>query len=252
MRRFTFAARMTGAAALLMALGACGDSPERASVPEPPTTATTTSATTGAGASATGLGVPVYTDSMGGVVTGDSAAGPVPSDTARATSMARPELPIADVRLEVDVTAKKLRLYRDEEVLATHPVAVGTPEWPTRTGEWFVTQVVWNPEWIPPEESWAEKEEGRKPGDPKNPLGAAQLVYDPPRSIHGTIDPSSIGKAASHGSIRVTNAVARALARTLMEQTGAGKDEAWYTRARANRTEKLVVDLPERVPIRVF
>ena len=243
MRRITFAARLTGAAALCMALGAC-DSPERASVPDPLTT--TSTPVSGAGASATGLGVPVHTDSMGGVVTGDSAAGPVPSDTAR------PELPIADVRLEVDVAARQLRLFRDQELLATHPVAVGTAEWPTRTGEWYVTQVVWNPEWIPPEESWAEKEEGYKPGDPKNPLGAAQLVYDPPRSIHGTIDPSSIGKAASHGSIRVTNAVARTLARTLMEQTGTGKDESWYSRARTNRTEKLIVDLPERVPIRVF
>ena len=35
-----------------------------------------------------------------------------------------------------------------------------------------------------------------------------------------------------------------------MEATGAGKDEAWYKRVQQNRTEKVVVDLPQRVPIR--
>jgi lipoprotein-anchoring transpeptidase ErfK/SrfK len=160
--------------------------------------------------------------------------------------------PVANVRLEVDLTARKLHVYRDSQLTATHSVAVGSPEWPTRTGEWHVTQVVWNPEWVPPDESWAEEREPRQPGDPANPLGRAQLIYDPPRTIHGTNDPTSIGKAVSHGSIRVTNAVAMQLARELMEATGAGKDESWYKSARDNRTVKQIVDLPQRVPIRVY
>ena len=160
--------------------------------------------------------------------------------------------PVAGVRLEVDITARKLMLYRGAELLATHPVAVGSTEWPTRTGEWHVTQVVWNPEWIPPDESWAEQRKPRKPGDPQNPLGQAQLVYDPPRSVHGTNDSASIGKAVSHGSIRAHNSVVKELARQLMEETGAGKDEAWYQETQKKRTVKQVVDLPQRVPIRVF
>ena len=160
--------------------------------------------------------------------------------------------PVAPVRLEVDLNARQLHLYRGTELVATHPVAVGSTEWPTRTGEWHVTQVVWNPEWIPPDESWAEERKPRKPGDPANPLGRAQLVYDPPRSIHGTNDASSIGKAVSHGSIRVRNSVATELARQLMEETGAGKDSSWYRDAQKNRTVKQIIDLPQRVPIRVF
>jgi hypothetical protein len=42
------------------------------------------------------------------------------------------------------------------------------------------------------------------------------------------------------------------LARQLMESSGAGKDDAWYARVQKNRTEKVVVDLPQRVPIRIF
>jgi lipoprotein-anchoring transpeptidase ErfK/SrfK len=180
------------------------------------------------------------------VATADSAARPAD------TTVRRAPLPIADVRIEVDTRARELHLRRGDALLATHPVAVGSAEWPTRTGEWHIVQVVWNPEWNPPDESWAEQRQPRKPGDPANPLGHAQLVYDPPRSIHGTNDPASIGKAVSHGSIRVTNAVAKELGRQLMEATGAGRGDAWYERVQRNRTEKVIVDLPMLVPIRVF
>jgi lipoprotein-anchoring transpeptidase ErfK/SrfK len=160
--------------------------------------------------------------------------------------------PSAEMRIEVDVNSRELHVYRNEQRSATHRVAVGSSEWPTRTGEWTISQVVWNPEWIPPDESWAEERERKDPGAPDNPLGRAQLVYDAPRSIHGTNDPSSIGKAVSHGSIRVTNDVATQLARQVMEAGGARREEDWYRRARENRREKQVVDLPNPVPIRVF
>lgn len=160
--------------------------------------------------------------------------------------------PPPDLRLEVDVAARELRVYRRDERIATHPVAVGTREWPTKTGEWTIGQVVWNPRWVPPrEEGWAEDEEEKEPGAPDNPLGRAQLVYDPPRSIHGTNEPESLGKAASHGSIRVANEVATELARMVMEAGGAGRDEAWYRRVRENRTERVDVPIPNPVPIRV-
>jgi len=156
------------------------------------------------------------------------------------------------MRIEVDVKARQLHVYEGERRTATHPVAVGSAKWPTRTGEWTITQVVFNPEWIPPDESWAEEREPRKPGDPKNPLGRAQLVYDPPRSIHGTNLPSSIGQAVSHGSIRMRNETILQLAQHIMDASGAGKDEAWYRSARENTKVKQIVRLPRPVPIRVF
>jgi L,D-transpeptidase ErfK/SrfK len=156
------------------------------------------------------------------------------------------------VRLEVDLAARKLSVYDGDSRVATQSVAVGSPQWPTQTGQWYVRQVIWNPEWIPPDETWAEQKDPKKPGAPDNPLGRAQLVYDPPRTIHGTNEPASIGKNVSHGSIRLANPVIVQLARQIMEATGAGKDDAWYARVQKNRTEKVVVDLPQRVPIRVF
>lgn len=164
----------------------------------------------------------------------------------------KPPLPIADMRLEVDVRARRLRVYHHDSITATYPVAVGSPEWPTRPGRWTVVQVVWNPTWIPPEQSWARELERKAPGDPDNPLGRAQLVYDPPRTVHGTNKPHSVGKAVSHGSIRMVNADITRLAREIMEATGAGKDAAWYEHAQADRTVKRIVDLPEVVPISVY
>lgn len=156
-----------------------------------------------------------------------------------------------EMRIEVNLAQRELYVYRGGQRTATHPVAVGTREWPTPTGEWSIGQVVWNPRFIPPPQSWAEDLEEKEPGAPDNPLGRAQLVYNPPNSIHGTNDPSSIGQAVSHGSIRVTNEVAMDLARQVMEAGGAGRDEQWYQQARNNRSQRHDVAIPNPVPIRV-
>ena len=181
-----------------------------------------------------------------------AATGPAVTRRAPQSSAETPGPPPPDLRLEVNLAERELYVYRDQERIATHPVAVGSEEWPTPTGEWTIGQVIWNPRWIPPrEESWAEDEKVVEPGDPENPLGRAQLVYRAPNSVHGTIEPSSLGKAVSHGSIRVSNEVAMELARQVMEAGGAGKDESWYREARANRTERREVPIPNPVPIHV-
>ena len=162
-------------------------------------------------------------------------------------------LPLASTRIEVDLAARQLYVYDGDKRVGSYRVAVGSKEWPTQSGEWSITQVVWNPEWNPPkDESWAEQKDPKKPGAPDNPLGRAQLIYDPPRTIHGTNEPQSIGKAVSHGSIRLSNADVTKVARQLMEVTGVQKDEAFFRQVQQNRTEKVVVDLPQRVAIRVY
>ena len=159
-----------------------------------------------------------------------------------------------DIRVEVDITARRVRvLDARSDTLAQHRVAVGSKDWPTQPGEWTISQVVLNPEWIPPkEESWAKNEKSSAPGAPDNPLGRAQLVYDLPRSIHGTNAPSSIGKAVSHGSIRATNEAALAMAELLLQRTGVERAAEIMQEAKRDRKTKRVIDLPQLVPIRVF
>ena len=183
----------------------------------------------------------------------DTAAQPANAPAASgATAAATPAQPAtADMRIEVDLNARRLHVFKGGQQVGTYPVAVGSERWPTEKGEWTIKQVVWNPDWVPPDESWAEERERRESGDPKNPLGRAQLVYDLPRTIHGTNAPSSIGKAVSHGSIRMTNESIVELAKQVMDAAGAGKDESWYAQTQQNRRQKQVVDLPRPVPIRV-
>jgi lipoprotein-anchoring transpeptidase ErfK/SrfK len=71
------------------------------------------------------------------------------------------------------------------------------------------------PRWLPPEEMVVRDEKAAKwangmPGGPENPLGARALYLyangmDTLYRIHGTNDPSSIGKALSSGCIRMLN-----------------------------------------------
>ena len=166
-------------------------------------------------------------------------------------SAAYPSYALQDMRLEVDIGKRLLYVFSGDEEVALFPVAVGKPEWPTRTGNWRIYEVVWNPWWHPPDEEWAWYRAIMAPGDPDNPLGRAQLIYDAPRSIHGTIEPSSIGRAVSHGSIRVTNEVAMLLARKVMESAGIVYDEQWYEEVARDRSKNVRIPLSHKIPIRV-
>jgi lipoprotein-anchoring transpeptidase ErfK/SrfK len=184
----------------------------------------------------------------GGVLTALMAAGgeveATPTDPAVAA--------VADARVEVSISARQVSLYRGGERVATYRIAVGTAEWPTRTGEWHIYQIDFNPDWNPPQdESWSADRETKAPGDPDNPMGRVRMRYDPPRSIHGTDDTESIGRAASHGSIRIRNEDGIELARMLMEASGDGRPSDWFDRVLENETEMVTVELSNPIPIRV-
>ena len=192
---------------------------------------------------------------IGGCVVEDS------NDNSAATSSSQPATAPApapqprtsDLRLEVNLAQRRLHVYRSGQEIGAHPVAVGSKEWPTPTGEWTIDQVIFNPRWVPPkDESWAKDEKTAEPGAPDNPLGVVQLVYAAPNSIHGTNEPESLGKAVSHGSIRIANEVGVELAKQVMEAGGAGKDDAWVQQALSNKTQRQEVKLPVPVPIRVI
>ncbi len=178
-------------------------------------------------------------------------AQPLDSQPSAGTPSASPAA-TSTQRLEVDLKARKVTLFENDKAAVTYPVAVGSEKWPTQTGSWTVSQVIFNPEWIPPDESWAEENTPKKPGAADNPLGRAQLIYDPPRTIHGTNKPSSIGTNVSHGSIRMNNDAIVALAKRILAANGEARDEAWYRDAATNRSEKKIINLPTGVPIRVF
>jgi len=77
--------------------------------------------------------------------------------------------------------------FTSNGTIKTYPVAIGRPSTPTPEGEWTIVQ---------------------KTVDPGGPFGVRWMRLSVPwggYGIHGTNNPSSIGKAVSHGCIRLYN-----------------------------------------------
>lgn len=147
-------------------------------------------------------------------------------------------------------TQKKILVVRiGGQDVKKYDIAVGTNKKPTPTGKFTVRHIVWNPAWHPPDEKWAKGKKPAKPGDPKNPMKVVKIFFqEPDYYIHGTDDEDSLGSAASHGCIRMSQDDVYDLARYLMEHAGAPKNDAWY-RSVINGNSSQSVMLPNAVPI---
>jgi lipoprotein-anchoring transpeptidase ErfK/SrfK len=107
-------------------------------------------------------------------------------------------------RVVVDLSSKRLTLFRNGRRVLGTTVAVGSPATPTPTGRYYVNQRL-----IPPE-----------PGGPYGPAAIGISAYSNvltgwvqggPIAIHGTNEPWSIGHAVSNGCIRMRNPVLQRL-----------------------------------------
>jgi len=167
-------------------------------------------------------------------------AGAVPTVTAEST-----------IRLEADLSDRTLRvLQSDGSLLKSYPIAVGKEGHSTPTGSFAIRRLIWNPRWVPPNSAWARNERPREPGDPANPMGRAKIFFRAPTYyIHGTNDEGSLGRAASHGCIRMKNADVMELARLLMEQGGASQPESWFQRVISRIRSSEEVHLTRPVPL---
>ncbi len=101
-------------------------------------------------------------------------------------------------KLVISIPDRKIVLFEDGRVVKVYPVAVGKQRTPSPNGTFHIASRVQYPTWYQP---------GRvvKPG-PANPLGTRWMGLGyKGYGIHGTNAPLSIGKAASHGCIRMRN-----------------------------------------------
>jgi lipoprotein-anchoring transpeptidase ErfK/SrfK len=130
-----------------------------------------------------------------------------------------PDFTKGDVkRIEVSKAHAQVIAYgADHKVLAVYPATVGSREKPSPSGTHKVDGVAWNTDYTynPAKLHWGPRSHGIlhiKPG-PNGPVGVVWIALNAPDyGIHGTPDPSKIGKTASHGCVRLTNWDATALA----------------------------------------
>ncbi len=98
----------------------------------------------------------------------------------------------------VSIPDRQLAVVEGGNVLATFPVAVGAAESPSPTGEFQVINRVSNPTYYHPGTVI--------PHGKNNPIGTRWVgLSRKGYGIHGTNAPKSVGRAASHGCIRLRN-----------------------------------------------
>ena len=116
---------------------------------------------------------------------------------------------IEEVRLVLKLRERRVYVYRKNKVQASFPVAVGKGGWETPTGNFKITHMIKDPVW---EHPWTGE---LVPAGPDNPLGSRWIGFwtDGKNVIgfHGTPNPESIGRAASHGCVRMFDKDAQAL-----------------------------------------
>jgi lipoprotein-anchoring transpeptidase ErfK/SrfK len=115
-------------------------------------------------------------------------------------------------RIDVDLSRRRLTLFRVGRELLHATVAVGSAATPTPTGRYYVNQRL-------------------IPADPSGPFGPGAVgisafsnvltgwTQGGPIAIHGTNAPWSIGRAVSNGCIRLPNAVLRRVFRLALAGT---------------------------------
>jgi lipoprotein-anchoring transpeptidase ErfK/SrfK len=112
--------------------------------------------------------------------------------------------------IKVDTKARMLDLNDGNRVLASFPITPGSQQLPAPVGTWKIIKVT-----ILPNFRWDEAmlQHGRRSGHyylippgPRNLVGVVWIGLNKTGiGIHGTDNPDSIGRSASHGCIRLAN-----------------------------------------------
>lgn len=147
-----------------------------------------------------------------------------------------------ELRLRINIPATTLEVYKDGAVVRRYPVSIGAPGFKSPVMQNQLTQVVWNPSWIPPDSPWAAGEKPAPPG-PHNPLGPVKMPLEQGIRIHGTNKDKSVGRPASHGCFRMHNDDAAALAWFIQQHLSDKSDESFRESYAKNRYRTHVVTL---------
>lgn len=122
-------------------------------------------------------------------------------------------------RIVADKGAKQVRAYgASGRLVAVYPSTIGSAATPSPSGTHTVERIALDPEYTyNPRINFKQGDNDRVltiPPGPNGPVGSVWIALSKPTyGIHGTPEPSRIGKNNSNGCIRLTNWDARELAR---------------------------------------
>ena len=141
-----------------------------------------------------------------------------PGTIIRVANVGKPaKNPVA--RIVADKSLKQVFAYdAANKLVAAYPATIGSTDTPSPTGTHLISRVVIDPDYTyNPKLNFKQGENNKIltiPPGPNGPVGNVWIALDKPTyGIHGTPDPSKIGKTESHGCVRLTNWDARELAK---------------------------------------
>ena len=114
-----------------------------------------------------------------------------------------------DIRITVNIPSFQLTLWQSGKEVKTYQIGIGRREFPLPSGLHYAKQIIFNPDWIPPDSSWVEDHnvvpgERVEADDPRNPLGKVKIpIGSGGILIHQAFRPSDIGHLVSHGCVRL-------------------------------------------------
>ncbi len=113
-------------------------------------------------------------------------------------------------RIVADKTRRQVRAYDAENrLIVAYPATIGSAENPSPSGEHHVESVAHNPVYYYDPATFVQGDNLEKlelPPGPNNPVGSTWIdLSTPGYGIHGTPEPTMIGKTSSQGCVRLTN-----------------------------------------------
>jgi lipoprotein-anchoring transpeptidase ErfK/SrfK len=116
----------------------------------------------------------------------------------------------ANRRIYIDTTERFLLIYDDKNIVAEFPITPGSTTLPAPLGLWKILGIATLPVFRHDEgvlnHGVKSDQFFNLPPGPNNPVGVLWMGLNKPHvGVHGTNNPETIGRAASHGCIRTAN-----------------------------------------------
>jgi lipoprotein-anchoring transpeptidase ErfK/SrfK len=114
------------------------------------------------------------------------------------------------IAVKIDTKTNMLTVFEGDKVMAAYPVTVGSAKTESPIGEWKVRRITKMPNFRYDKEMLEHGERSSNfhllPPGPRNPVGVMWIALNKKGiAIHGTNEPDSIGRSASHGCVRLAN-----------------------------------------------
>jgi len=161
-----------------------------------------------------------------------------------------------DSRVVVNIPAYRMDVFNNGNLEKSYEVAIGYPEFPLPTGLREAQEIIFNPTWTPPDESWVEGPDSKvkvgekvAAGAKLNPLGVLKIPIGEPSLIHGGKSPAKLGAFGSHGCVGLVDPDALDFAERLAQLSGKPLTDSAVSIYVKDKKTTHDIRLPKAVPV---